>query len=183
MRQGTSVSAARILVVEDEASIADVVARYLRRDGHEVETIGDGAKAMMYVRLESKPVDNGEAAGILRYARTVEYEWQTPNAENANFMAQHLPHIWIDWPQRPSEEGHRYYFVGRITGGYPAIDKELALGFHESGGMFRVQTEEDGRFIFPLPEFEAREHGGTYKITGRVLAISSEELRKHGRRE
>ncbi len=46
MRQGTSVNAARILVVEDEASIADVVARYLRRDGHEVETIGDGAKAM-----------------------------------------------------------------------------------------------------------------------------------------
>ena len=46
MRQGTLVSAARILVVEDEASIADVVARYLRRDGHEVETIGDGAKAM-----------------------------------------------------------------------------------------------------------------------------------------
>lgn len=46
MRQGTSVNAARILVVEDEASIADVVARYLRRDGHEVETIGDGAQAM-----------------------------------------------------------------------------------------------------------------------------------------
>ena len=46
MRQGISANAARILVVEDEASIADVVARYLRRDGHEVETIGDGAKAM-----------------------------------------------------------------------------------------------------------------------------------------
>jgi DNA-binding response OmpR family regulator len=54
MRQGTSVNAARILVVEDEASIADVVARYLRRDGHEVETIGDGAKAMERLQ-ESNP--------------------------------------------------------------------------------------------------------------------------------
>ena len=37
---------ARILVVEDETSIADVVARYLRRDGHEVETVADGTTAI-----------------------------------------------------------------------------------------------------------------------------------------
>ena len=36
----------RILVVEDEASIADVVARYLRRDGHDVETVADGNAAL-----------------------------------------------------------------------------------------------------------------------------------------
>jgi DNA-binding response OmpR family regulator len=33
-------------VVEDETSIADVVARYLRRDGHEVETVSDGTTAI-----------------------------------------------------------------------------------------------------------------------------------------
>jgi DNA-binding response OmpR family regulator len=33
-------------VVEDETSIADVVARYLRRDSHEVETVSDGTTAI-----------------------------------------------------------------------------------------------------------------------------------------
>ena len=33
-------------MVEDERSIADVVARYLRRDGHEVETVSDGTTAI-----------------------------------------------------------------------------------------------------------------------------------------
>jgi two-component system, OmpR family, response regulator ResD len=38
--------AARVLVVEDEATMADVVARYLRRDGHEVRVVGDGLEAV-----------------------------------------------------------------------------------------------------------------------------------------
>lgn len=45
----------RILVVEDESSIADVVGRYLRRDGHDVETVGDGNEAV--ARFEEKRPD------------------------------------------------------------------------------------------------------------------------------
>ena len=36
----------RILVVEDEPMVAEVVERYLRRDGHEVRVIHDGAAAL-----------------------------------------------------------------------------------------------------------------------------------------
>lgn len=36
----------RILVVDDDATVADVVARYLRREGYEVETVGDGRVAL-----------------------------------------------------------------------------------------------------------------------------------------
>ncbi len=36
----------RILVVEDDPTVAEVVVRYLRRDGHEVEWVGDGAEAL-----------------------------------------------------------------------------------------------------------------------------------------
>jgi DNA-binding response OmpR family regulator len=36
----------RILIVEDEAMVADVVGRYLRRDGFEVMTVGDGVAAL-----------------------------------------------------------------------------------------------------------------------------------------
>lgn len=36
----------RILVVDDDPTVAEVVARYLERDGHEVECVGDGAEAL-----------------------------------------------------------------------------------------------------------------------------------------
>src|SRR5690606_21298251 len=39
-------SAARILVVEGDPTVAEVVVRYLERDGHHVECVGDGAEAL-----------------------------------------------------------------------------------------------------------------------------------------
>lgn len=36
----------RILVVEDEPMVAEVIERYLRRDGHEVRVVGDGNDAL-----------------------------------------------------------------------------------------------------------------------------------------
>ena len=41
-----AVSARRILVVEDERMVAEVVERYLRRDGYEVEVVHDGRAAL-----------------------------------------------------------------------------------------------------------------------------------------
>ncbi len=49
------VPGARVLVVEDDSTVADVVERYLRRDGHEVEVVGDGAIAL--ARAEAEPPD------------------------------------------------------------------------------------------------------------------------------
>ncbi|GAA2098224.1 response regulator transcription factor [Actinomadura alba] len=42
----TAEEAGRILVVDDDPTVADVVARYLLRDGHEVECVADGAEAL-----------------------------------------------------------------------------------------------------------------------------------------
>ena len=39
-------SPARVLVVEDDATVAEVVMRYLEREGFEVETVGDGLVAL-----------------------------------------------------------------------------------------------------------------------------------------
>lgn len=39
-------SPARVLVVEDEPTMAEVTARYLRRDGHEVRVVHDGQAAL-----------------------------------------------------------------------------------------------------------------------------------------
>ncbi|MFI6818778.1 response regulator transcription factor [Nonomuraea sp. NPDC050328] len=45
----------RILVVEDDPTVAEVVARYLERDGHRVECVGDGAEALR--RALAEPPD------------------------------------------------------------------------------------------------------------------------------
>jgi len=46
---------ARILVVEDDATVAEVVGRYLEREGYEVETVGDGRVALD--RATARPPD------------------------------------------------------------------------------------------------------------------------------
>ena len=44
MEQATAT--ARVLVVEDDEAIADVLRRSLRAEGHEVRSAGDGAEAL-----------------------------------------------------------------------------------------------------------------------------------------
>ena len=44
---------ARVLIVEDDPSIAELVALYLRHDGHEVDSIDDGLTALR--RIEAAP--------------------------------------------------------------------------------------------------------------------------------
>ncbi|MCW2919461.1 MAG: response regulator receiver protein [Actinomycetia bacterium] len=48
-------AAGRILVVDDDDTVAEVVARYLRRDGHEVECVADGREALR--RARANPPD------------------------------------------------------------------------------------------------------------------------------
>ena len=42
----TQVATGRVLVVEDDAEIADVLRRSLRQEGHEVRTAADGVEAL-----------------------------------------------------------------------------------------------------------------------------------------
>lgn len=44
--EGAGGASGRILVVDDDPTIADVVVRYLERDGHQVECVGDGHEAL-----------------------------------------------------------------------------------------------------------------------------------------
>jgi two-component system response regulator ResD len=46
MEPGVTTATQRVLVVEDEQMVAEVVSRYLRRDGYEVTVQHDGARAM-----------------------------------------------------------------------------------------------------------------------------------------
>ena len=54
MQQLTDIDAGgRVLLVEDDAEIADVLRRSLRAEGYEVRTSGDGVEALG--RLKSRP--------------------------------------------------------------------------------------------------------------------------------
>jgi DNA-binding response OmpR family regulator len=48
---------ARILVVEDDPAIADLVRFYLCREGHEVEVIGHGVRALHHVEAHHQDLD------------------------------------------------------------------------------------------------------------------------------
>ncbi|MEA2594467.1 MAG: two-component system, OmpR family, response regulator RegX3 [Thermomicrobiales bacterium] len=48
---------ARILVVEDDRSIAELVQLYLRRDGHEIEIVENGATALRHLESSPAPID------------------------------------------------------------------------------------------------------------------------------
>src|SRR5438309_10656792 len=50
----TQTDAARILLVEDDPTVADIVVRYLRREGYEVLTAEDG-RAALDVAASSQP--------------------------------------------------------------------------------------------------------------------------------
>jgi DNA-binding response OmpR family regulator len=52
--RGSNISVARVLIVDDEPNIREVVGLYLRRDGHEVVSATDGEEALE-VFSESKP--------------------------------------------------------------------------------------------------------------------------------
>ncbi|MGI9016278.1 MAG: response regulator [Euzebya sp.] len=51
----SAIPSARILVVEDDKTVAEVVSRYLAREGFEVEHVGDGAVAL--ARLQDRIPD------------------------------------------------------------------------------------------------------------------------------
>lgn len=52
-REGTGSAVAKVLIVDDEPNIREVVGLYLRRDGHEVVSAADGEEALRLFRSET----------------------------------------------------------------------------------------------------------------------------------
>jgi CheY-like chemotaxis protein len=55
--QAIELPALRILVVDDDAAHRDALTQLLRRDGHNVDSVGDGMAAMQRLRGEKDPFD------------------------------------------------------------------------------------------------------------------------------
>src|SRR5688572_24890740 len=51
-RRSSTTKGARVLVVEDEANLADTIAYNLRREGYEASTVGDGYAALDAVQAQ-----------------------------------------------------------------------------------------------------------------------------------
>jgi DNA-binding response OmpR family regulator len=73
---------ARIMVVDDDRTLADVVGRYLIRDGHQVECLHDGRAALS--RIEEEPPDLVvldlmlPSVGGLEVCRQLRSRWPIP---------------------------------------------------------------------------------------------------------
>lgn len=78
---GAETAGARVLVVDDDPTVADVVARYLRRDGYGVECVEDGVGALhrfaaadfdlVVLDLMLPGIDGLEVCGQMRARRAV----------------------------------------------------------------------------------------------------------------
>jgi CheY-like chemotaxis protein len=96
---------ARILVVEDEPRLAEILRLYLERDGHRVTVVGDGRAAIEAVDRDPGPAP-GEVA-IWRL-RSLIWPWICSAAFSYHPSLPNGPRI------RP---GHRHAFSGRALGG------------------------------------------------------------------
>src|SRR5215216_1907270 len=60
----SEVATGRVLVIEDDAEIADVLRRFLRQEGHEVRTAADGVEVFRRLRAD------GDVPILILTART-----------------------------------------------------------------------------------------------------------------
>jgi two-component system response regulator ResD len=146
----------RILVVEDEPMVAEVVERYLRRDGHTVRVVHTGTAAVEAVD-QFQPdliVLDVMLPGIdgLEVCRRVRAHAQTPiiiltarGEELDKLVGLELgADDYVTKPFSPRELAARVKAVLRRTGRTVTGDDE-ALRFHDLRINGRTHTVEDGR--------------------------------------
>ncbi len=162
-------TASKILVVDDEPTVREVVAGYLRRDGHEVAEAGDGHTALEL--LEARPPDlvvldmmlpGVDGLAILRRVRSassIPVIMLTARAEEADRVAglELGADDYVVKPFSPRELAARVNSVLRRT--KSARDEEGPL-----------RLEFDGLEIDPLSR-EVRLHGDLVEFTPKEFDV------------
>src|SRR5712692_6695734 len=157
----------RIMVVDDDATIVDVVRRYLIRDGHEVECVPDGAAALRLV--EQEPPDLVvldlmlPGIGGLEVCRRLREHWLIP-VVMLTALGEETDRVvgfetgaddYVTKPFSPRELALRVRSVLRRARGTGLPDK-LDLG---------VIT--DGDLVVDLSAHEVRANGKLIQLTSR----------------
>ncbi|MEZ4501158.1 MAG: response regulator transcription factor [Dehalococcoidia bacterium] len=158
----------RILVVEDEAMVAEVVERYLRRDGHDVRLEHDGARAMeafdhfepdlVVLDLMLPGMDGLEICRRIRERSQTPIIMLTARGEEVDKLIGlgSGADDYMTKPFSPRELGARVEAVLRRAGGGAATTEGQALRFDDLVIDERARTVEgaDGPIHLTAREFD-----------------------------
>lgn len=161
----------RILVVEDEQMVAEVVERYLRRDGHNVRTVHDGNDALAEAaRFEPDLIvldvmlpglDGFEVCRRIRERSQVPIVMLTARGEEVDKLVGLGigADDYVTKPFSPRELAARVAVVLRRTERQGAADSE-SLRFGDLRINARTRVAEDGRGVLGLTarEFDLLYH-------------------------
>ncbi len=167
----------RVLVVEDDPTVADVVSRYLTRDGHDVEWVADGVTALSRARAAMPDLvvldvmlpglDGLEVCRRLRLAAAVPVVMLTALGEETDRVVglELGADDYITKPFSPRELVLRVRAVLRRGAVAP-------IGRNGASGVLR-----DGDLILDLSAHEASLGGGPLRLTMREFDLLAFFLR------
>src|ERR1700691_1752615 len=163
----------RIVVVDDDPTVADVVGRYLIRDGHSVQSARDGYEALRLI--EERPPDlvvlDLMLPGIdgLEVCRRLRERWPIPvvmltalGDESDRLAGFEIgADDYVTKPFSPRELGMRVRSVLRRSRSAAPADKPESPGQGDQG----ILTDRD--LIVDLAAHEARLNGKLVQLTSR----------------
>jgi DNA-binding response OmpR family regulator len=166
----------RIVVVDDDPTVADVVGRYLIRDGHSVECINDGREALRRI-TELRPdlvvldlmlpgMDGLEVCRQLRERWPVPVVMLTALGDETNRLAgfEYGADDYVTKPFSPRELAMRVRSVLRRARGAGLADR--AGGSGQPGGGQPLIADRD--LVVDLAAHEVR-------VSGRLVQLTSRE--------
>jgi DNA-binding response OmpR family regulator len=183
----------RILVVEDEAMVAEVVERYLRRDGHEVRRAADGLGALAEVeRFQPELlVLDVMLPGLdgLEVCKRVRASSQTPvilltarGGEADKVQGLELgADDYVTKPFSPRELAARVQAVLRRAAGPAGDTEQLVFDGLKLNGRTRVVEDERGPIRLTAREFDlllymARRPGQVFTREQLLTAVWDDEF-------
>ena len=151
----------RVLIVEDEPMVAEVVERYLRRDGYEVHIVHDGKAALeafasfqpdlVVLDLTLPRVDGKEVCRRIRARSQTPVVMLTARSEEIDKLVglELGADDYITKPFSPRELVARVKAVLRRSSQRPQADGDT-LRFDDLRMSASMRTVEDGRGAIPL---------------------------------
>jgi DNA-binding response OmpR family regulator len=163
----TAMTAERILVVEDEPMVAEVVERYLRRDGYDVAVVGDGIAALdAFARLQPDliildlmlpGIDGVEVCRRIRANSTTPIVMLTARSEEVDKLVglEIGADDYITKPFSPRELSARIKAVLRRSGWSANLDGDsLRFGDLRINARARVVDDARGELKLTSREFD-----------------------------
>jgi DNA-binding response OmpR family regulator len=173
----------RVLVVEDERMVAEVVGRYLRRDGHDVQVVHDGGEALpafdrfgpdlVVLDLMLPGLDGMEICRRIRAISETPIIMLTARGEELDKLIglELGADDYVTKPFSPRELAARVKAVLRRTDRPPGVESG-ALRFGDLQINGRSRTVQDARGPIGLT---AREFDLLFYLAGRAGQVFSRE--------